>query len=93
MVNHVRKAKEDHLIEKNINLTPLGRQLVDYLMNNPKESIFLSARELAEKNKVSLSTVVRFVRQLIDWRFTKMVLILDSESRKKFLPRSKIYET
>jgi len=38
--------------------------MVDYLMRNISEAIFLSARELAEKNDVSLSTVVRFVQQL-----------------------------
>ncbi|MGV7222985.1 MAG: MurR/RpiR family transcriptional regulator [Nitrospinales bacterium] len=64
MATHDNRTMANRLVEKTQNLTPLGRQLVDYLMNNPKESIFLSARELAEKNNVSLATVVRFVRQL-----------------------------
>ena len=48
MSTHDNNSLTNRLVEKTQDLTPLERQLVDYLMNNPKESIFLSARELAE---------------------------------------------
>jgi len=59
-----KKPLPQRIAEKSKELTPLGRQLVHYLTHNLNEAIFLSARELAEKNDVSLSTVVRFVQQL-----------------------------
>ena len=64
MTTHNNKPLTKRIAEKSKGLTPLGRQMVDYLMRNISEAIFLSARELAEKNDVSLSTVVRFVQQL-----------------------------
>jgi DNA-binding MurR/RpiR family transcriptional regulator len=54
----------DKMADRNSKCTPLERQLAGFLLSNPKEAIFMSARELARKNDVSLSTVVRFVRQL-----------------------------
>jgi len=52
------------IADKYRSLTPLDRLLAEYLANNTREAVFLSARELAQKADVSLATVVRFVRRL-----------------------------
>jgi DNA-binding MurR/RpiR family transcriptional regulator len=47
-----------------MSFTPLDKLLAEYLIHKTREAVFLSARELAQKNGVSLATVVRFVRHL-----------------------------
>jgi DNA-binding MurR/RpiR family transcriptional regulator len=45
-------------------LTPKGRILGDYVLNNPRKAVFMTTKELAAAGKVSEATVVRFVSQL-----------------------------
>jgi DNA-binding MurR/RpiR family transcriptional regulator len=52
------------LAEQQPSLTPKGRILGDYVINNPRKAVFMTTRELAETCNVSEATVVRFVNQL-----------------------------
>jgi len=45
-------------------LTPKGRILGKYVMQNPRKAVFMTTRELAESCDLSEATVVRFVGQL-----------------------------
>lgn len=45
-------------------LTPKGRLLGDYILQNPRKAVFMTTKELAEACGVSEATVVRFVGQL-----------------------------
>ena len=45
-------------------LTPKGRVLGSYILQNPRKAVFMTTRELAETCDVSEATVVRFVSQL-----------------------------
>ena len=47
-----------------VSLTPKGRILGKYIMQNPRKAVFMTTRELAETCGVSEATVVRFVSQL-----------------------------
>jgi DNA-binding MurR/RpiR family transcriptional regulator len=53
-----------HLQEQKSQLTPKGRILADYILQNPRQAVFLKTRELASACGVSEATVVRFVAQL-----------------------------
>ncbi len=45
-------------------LTPKGKLISEYLMENSRKAVFMTARELAEACDISEATVVRFVAQL-----------------------------
>ncbi|MFO7753561.1 MAG: MurR/RpiR family transcriptional regulator [Desulfobacteraceae bacterium] len=45
-------------------LTPKGRKLARFILENPTKAVFLATRDLADKAGVSEATVVRFVRQI-----------------------------
>jgi DNA-binding MurR/RpiR family transcriptional regulator len=45
-------------------LTPKGRILGDYILQNPRKAVFMTTKELAAAGQVSEATVVRFVSQL-----------------------------
>jgi len=45
-------------------LTPKGRILGDYILQNPRKAVFMTTKELAAAGRVSEATVVRFVTQL-----------------------------
>jgi DNA-binding MurR/RpiR family transcriptional regulator len=45
-------------------LTPKSRIIADYVVDNPRQAVFLRARELATACGVSEATVIRFVSQL-----------------------------
>lgn len=45
-------------------LTPKGRILGDYIVQNPRKAMFMTTKELAEACAVSEATVVRFVSHL-----------------------------
>ncbi len=45
-------------------LTPKGKILGDYLIENPHKAVFMTARELAHTCGISEATVIRFVAQL-----------------------------
>ena len=52
------------LVEQQHSLTPKGRILGKYIMDNPRKAVFMTTKELAETCNVSEATVVRFVSQL-----------------------------
>lgn len=45
-------------------LTPKGRVLGEYIIQNPRKAVFMTTKELSEACGVSEATVVRFVTQL-----------------------------
>ncbi len=45
-------------------LTPKGKLISEYLLENSRKAVFMTARELAEACDISEATVVRFVAQL-----------------------------
>jgi DNA-binding MurR/RpiR family transcriptional regulator len=45
-------------------LTPKGKIMGDYCIENPRKAVFMTARELASTCDVSEATVIRFVAQL-----------------------------
>lgn len=52
------------LTENRDSLTPKSRLLADYVLQHPREAVFMRTRGLAEACGVSEATVVRFVMQL-----------------------------
>ena len=52
------------IVEQNSSLSPKGRILSDYILENPKKVVFMTIKQLASACQVSESTVVRFVGQL-----------------------------
>jgi DNA-binding MurR/RpiR family transcriptional regulator len=56
----VIKRVMDHLDA----LTPKGRILGEFIIQNPRKAVFMTTKELAEACQVSEATVVRFVSQL-----------------------------
>ena len=64
MVKEGSTSLKDRLIEKRSQLTPKGRQLADFVSQNPRQAVFLRTRELAAASGVSEATVVRFVGRL-----------------------------
>ena len=52
------------LVEQQHLLTPKGRILGKYILDNPRKAVFMTTKELAETCQVSEATVVRFVGQL-----------------------------
>ena len=51
------------LVEQQHSLTPKGRILGKYILDNPRKAVFMTTKELAETCDVSEATVVRFVSQ------------------------------
>ena len=52
------------LVEQQHSLTPKGRILGKYILDNPRKAVFMTTKELAATCHVSEATVVRFVSQL-----------------------------
>lgn len=52
------------VIDQLDSLTPKGRILGDFIIENPRKAVFMTTRELAETCDVSEATVVRFVSRL-----------------------------
>ncbi len=52
------------IVEQHTELTPKGRILGDYIIENPRKAVFMTTKELSETCNVSEATVVRFVSQL-----------------------------
>ena len=52
------------LVEQQHSLTPKGRILGKYILENPRKAVFMTTKELAETCEVSEATVVRFVGRL-----------------------------
>jgi DNA-binding MurR/RpiR family transcriptional regulator len=52
------------IVEHQHALTPKGRILGNYILENPRKAVFMTTKELAQTCQVSEATVVRFVSQL-----------------------------
>lgn len=52
------------IADQRASLTPRGRELADFVLQNPRKVMFMRTKELASRCKTSESTVVRFVTQL-----------------------------
>ena len=52
------------IVEQHPSLTPKGRIIGSYIIENPRKAVFMTTKELAETCGVSEATVVRFVSQL-----------------------------
>ncbi len=52
------------IIDSRNALTPKGRILGDFIIQNPRKAVFMTTKELAAACRVSEATVVRFVGQL-----------------------------
>jgi DNA-binding MurR/RpiR family transcriptional regulator len=59
-----RHAVIQRVIDQLDRLTPKGRILGDYVVENPLKAVFMTTKELAETCGVSEATVVRFVSHL-----------------------------
>ena len=64
MDNRSSQATIKAIVEQHPSLTPKGRILGSYIMENPRKAVFMTTKELAETCRVSEATVVRFVSQL-----------------------------
>ena len=53
-----------HIVDHMPTLTPKGRILGNYVVQNPRRVVFMTTKELAKACAVSEATVVRFVSQL-----------------------------
>jgi DNA-binding MurR/RpiR family transcriptional regulator len=53
-----------HLQEKRASLTPKGKSLADFVVENPLQAVFMTTRQLGQAAGVSEATVVRFVDRL-----------------------------
>ena len=53
-----------HIIDHMPHLTPKGRILGNYVVQQPQKAVFMTTKELAKACNVSEATVVRFVSQL-----------------------------
>jgi DNA-binding MurR/RpiR family transcriptional regulator len=53
-----------HIVDHMPQLTPKGRIIGNFVVQNPRHVVFMTTKELAEACKVSEATVVRFVSQL-----------------------------
>jgi len=52
------------IVEQHPSLTPKGRIIGNYIIENPRKAVFMTSKELSETCQVSEATVVRFVSQL-----------------------------
>ncbi len=52
------------ILENRNKLTPKGRILADFVIENPVKTVFMTTRELSEASGVSEATIVRFVSRL-----------------------------
>ncbi len=52
------------IVEQHPSLTPKGRIIASYILENPRKAVFMTSKELSETCVVSEATVVRFVGQL-----------------------------
>ncbi len=78
---------KERLAQRRSELTPKGRQLADFIRQNPRRAVFLRTRALADACGVSEATVIRFVdrlgykgypefiQALRDWVDTELTLV------------------
>lgn len=64
MMSHSPHPTIKASLEQQTHLTPKGRILADYVLQNPRNVVFMTTKELAAACQLSEATVVRFVNQL-----------------------------
>ena len=64
MVEHYSHPVIQAIIQRLDTLTPKGKLLGNFIIQNPRKAVFMTTRELSESCQVSEATVVRFVSQL-----------------------------
>jgi DNA-binding MurR/RpiR family transcriptional regulator len=64
MVEPSSQATIKAIVEQHPSLTPKGRIIGSFVIENPRKAVFMTSKELAETCRVSEATVVRFVSQL-----------------------------
>ena len=64
MVEQSSHATIKAIVEQHPSLTPKGRIIGSFVIENPRKAVFMTTKELAETCDVSEATVVRFVSQL-----------------------------
>jgi DNA-binding MurR/RpiR family transcriptional regulator len=63
-MDSINNSVVQHIVDQMQTLTPKGRILGTYVVQNPLRVVFMTTKELAEACAVSEATVVRFVSQL-----------------------------
>ena len=71
MRTNSQHAVIQRIIDQLDQLTPKGRIIGDYIIENPRKAVFMTTKELAETCQVSEATVVRFVTQLGYGRYSE----------------------
>jgi DNA-binding MurR/RpiR family transcriptional regulator len=64
MIKGISNSVIENIMAQLDALTPKGRVLGNYILQNPRKAVFMTTKELAEITQVSEATVVRFVGQL-----------------------------
>ncbi|MEE4355591.1 MAG: MurR/RpiR family transcriptional regulator [Desulfococcaceae bacterium] len=64
MMNPNEHSLMKKLADPEMQLTPKGRILGDYILRHPRKAVFMTTKELATTCRVSEATVVRFVMQI-----------------------------
>jgi DNA-binding MurR/RpiR family transcriptional regulator len=64
MIESAMNPVVQHIVENMPKLTPKGRILGNFVVQNPRRAVFMTTKELAKACNVSEATVVRFVSQL-----------------------------
>lgn len=64
MKENASHAAMQRISKQRSSLTPKGKVLADYIVQNPRKAVFMTTKELAENCAVSEATVVRFVGHL-----------------------------
>jgi DNA-binding MurR/RpiR family transcriptional regulator len=64
MKENASHAAMQRILTQRNTLTPKGKILGEYIMQNPRKAVFMTTKELAGTCNVSEATVVRFVSQL-----------------------------
>jgi DNA-binding MurR/RpiR family transcriptional regulator len=64
MSDHSSHPVIKKIIDQREALTPKGRILGDFIIQQPRKAVFMTTKELAQACRVSEATVVRFVSQL-----------------------------
>ncbi len=75
-------------------LTPKGKHLAEYVLQNPQEAVFLRTRELGAACGVSEATVVRFVNRLGYAGYREFILALRDlvDTEMTFIDRVKLVD-
>lgn len=64
MTNKTSQTVMETIITQLDSLTPKGKTLGQFIIQNPRQAVFMTTKELSAACKVSEATVVRFVSQL-----------------------------